>query len=379
MLKPLTKWIFLGFMLIFVVVAGGCQSLFIPKNVPIVLWDGLPSTTQASQEITIQSYDPVAPGTIQDITNSGNALLILNSGNSVSDFNIDSYDTDTQQLSPFINSDKHELSARYDAVNTGIYYVEEAIDPMTGDNSSQLLWTDINRDTTRVISLPEENVVKYFGIGELNQVVYSNTNNEIIMADNQGNRQVYKTPQNYNILSVNYMKNAKAFAFIAVPPTGAEKTNLYVAEINPNSFEILPRLVEENVINFDINNRNNQLLYVDNSGERQSIGLWSMDSDLKTTISTGNFRTAKYTPNGDKIIYTQYSPNIDFQSQSIWIMDANGKNPLQVTMPLKLNSQIICNPSKSILYFSVDTITEDKSASTDQLFSQTYQITYTIE
>jgi len=379
MLKPLSKWIFLGFILMLTLVAGGCQSLFIPKNVPIVLWNGLPSNTQASQQITIQSYDAVSPGTIQDITNSGNALLILNSGNPASNFNIDSYNTDTQQLSPFISSDKRELSALYDALDTGIYYVEEAIDPITGNNSSQLLWTDINRDTTRIISLPEENVVKYFGIGESNQVVYSNTNNEIIMADNQGSRQVYKTSQNYNILSVEYMINAKAFAFISTAPTGAEKTNLYYAEINPNSNEIIPRLVNENVIDFNINNGTNQLIYVNNTGEKQSIGLWSIDSDLTTTVSTGNFRTAKYTPNGKKIIYTQYLPNVGSQSQSIWIMDANGKNPLQVTVPLKLNSQVICHPSKSILYFSVDTTTEDGNTSGDGILSQTYQIAYKIE
>ncbi|MBK5244836.1 MAG: hypothetical protein JJE18_07395 [Eubacteriaceae bacterium] len=379
MLKPLSKWIFLGFILIFTLVAGGCQSLFIPKNVPIVLWNGLPSNTQASPQITIPSYNTVANGTIQDITNSGNALLILNSGNPAAKLNIDSFNTDTRQLSPFISSDKRKLSARYDALDSGIYYVEEANNPITGNNSSQLLWTDINRDTTRIISLPEENVVKYFGIGKSNQVVYCNTNNKIIMADNQGNRQVYKTSQNYNILSVDYMINARAFVFIATAPTGAEQTNLYYAEINPNSFEIIPKIVDENVIDFDINNGSNQLIYVNNIGEKQSIGSFSIYSSLKTTVSTGNFRTAKYTPNGNKIIYTQYSPKVDSQSQSIWIMDANGNNPFQVTLPLKLNSQVISHPSKSILYFSVDTTTEDGHASSDGILSQTYQLNYQIE
>lgn len=379
MLKPLSKWIFLGFILISALFAGGCQSLFIPKNVPIVLWNSLPSNTQTSQQLTIQSYSPVSNGTIQDITNSGNVLLILNSGKSATQLNIDSYNTDTQQLSPFISSDKRELSARYDATDTGIFYVEEAIDPITGNNSSQLLWTDINRDTTRIISVPEENVVKYFGIGESNQVVYCNTNNEIIMADNQGSRQVYKTSQNYNILSVDYMINARAFAFIAAAPTGTEQTNLYYAEINPSSYEIIPRMVDKNVIDFAINNGGNQLIYVNNIGEKQSISIFSIDPNLKNTVATGNFRTAKYTPNGEKIVYTQYSPNVDSQSQSIWIMDANGKNSLQVTLPLKLNSQVICHPSKSILYFSVDTTTEDGKASSDGILSQTYQLTYKIE
>jgi len=379
MLKPLTKLILLILIMVFVLCTGGCQSLFIPKNVPIVLWDGLPSNTQASKKINIQSFSAITPGTIHDITNSGNALIIINADKPGTSFNIDSYDTDTQELSSFISSDKRQLSAFYDTFDTGIYYVEETVDPLTGKASSQLSWTEINKNTTRIISLPEENVIKHFGIGESNQVVYSNTNNEIIIADNHGNRQVYTPKQNYNILSVDYMKNAKAFVFLATVPNADDKTNLYYAPINTESAELRPELIQENVIDFNINRTNDQLIYVKNTGGDQVIGNWSVESGISTSLATGNFGTATFTSNGEKIIYTQYTPNIDFQSQSIWIMDANGKNPLQVTGPLNLNSQVISHPSKSILYFSVDITTEDPNTSKNTILSQTYQITYTIE
>ncbi|MGV8905966.1 MAG: hypothetical protein ACOH15_05160 [Acetobacterium sp.] len=379
MLKPLAKLTFLSFILVFTLLAGGCQSLFIPKNVPIVLWDGVPSKTPASREINIQSFNTITPGTIHDITNSGNALIIINAGNLGTNLNIDSYDTDTQALSSFISSDKRELSALYDTFDTGIYYVEETVDPITEKTSSQLSWTDINKNTTRIISLPEENVMKHFGIGESNQVVYGNTNNEIIIADNRGNRQVYTQKQNYSIISVDYMKEANAFIFMATAPNADDQTNLYYAPIDAESAELLPILIEENVIDFNINSDIGQLIYVKNTGKNQLIGTWSANSDQATSLATGNFGSARYTPNGEKIIYTQSSPNVDSQSQSIWIMDANGKNPLQVTVPLKLNSQVISHPSKSILYFSVDTAIEDPNTSKSKILSQTYQITYTIE
>ncbi|HEY5557206.1 hypothetical protein [Acetobacterium sp.] len=378
MLKRLAKWFFPGFILVFALLAGGCQSLFIPKNVPIALWEGLSSKNQPSQEITIQSFHTITPGIVQDISNNGNSLIILNSENSKTNFNINTYDTDAQSLSSFISSDKRVLSALYDSFDAGIYYVVETVDANTGKASSQLLWTDINRDTTRVISLPEENVVKCFGIGESDQVIYSNNNNEIIIADNQGSRQIYTTPENYSILSVDYMKITHSLVFMANPPTGAEKTNLYYGEIKADSVKIIPKLVAENVIDFDVNKANNQLVFIKNTGQNQSIATWSVNSTPQTTLAAGNFGTVTYTSNGDKVVYTQYSSNVDSQFQSIWIMDPNGKKPLQITSPLKLNSQIICDPSKSILYFSVDT-TKDVITAKDRIFTQTYEFTYTIK
>lgn len=379
MKSPLTKWIFLVFILMSVVVFGGCQNLLVPKNVPIVLWEETSSQSQYPQELSIISYNVICPGIAQDITNSGSALIVLNAQNPGTAFNIDSYDTDTQQLSPFISSDKRELSALYDSDDTGIYYVEESIDPITGNHSSQLLWTDINKNSTRTISLPEENIVKSFGVGEFDQVVYSNNNNEVIIADNQDNRQIFRTLQNLNILSVDYMNNNDYLVFIAYDPTNTEKTNLYYAKINPDSLEIRPNLIAENVTSFNINDLTNQVVFIKNTGDHQKIGTWENTGASPTIVASGNFGTAKYTPNGEKIIYTQHSQQINSQSQSIWIMNEEGEFPMQITAPLNLNSQIVVHPNKSILYFSVDTTLEETDTLRNQFSSQTYQVTYSIE
>lgn len=46
-------------------------------------------------------------------------------------------------------------------------------------DSSGRMWI---RTPPGVISLPEENVIQHFGIGDSGQVVYANNNNQIILA-----------------------------------------------------------------------------------------------------------------------------------------------------------------------------------------------------
>ncbi|MBC3797116.1 hypothetical protein [Acetobacterium tundrae] len=370
------KSLFLAFIIMIALFASGCQNIFIPVNVPVVLKEGIFSGIQSPQKISIQSFNVISSGVVQDITNNGNNLIILNRGTT---FNIDTFNTDTQQLSSFVNSDKHELSALYDANDTGIYYIEKTIEPNSGNLDSQLLWTDINKNITRTISNPEENVNQFFSTNESNQVVYSNNNNELVLADNEGNRTVYKTLRDYPILSIDYIEDAQGFVFIAYDPVKEEKTNLYYAKIKDDSLELSPSLIAENVNSFDINDVTNQVIFIKNGGESQSIGTWKTSDIKSSTIATGHFGTVKFTPNGENIIYTQYSPNYDSQSQSIWVMDANGDNPLQVTAPLKLSSQVFCHPNKSILYFSAETNAASTNSTVDSVPSQTYQIMYKID
>ena len=176
MKKPQNKVFFFCFMLLTMFFSSGCQNLFIPLNVPVVLRNDPVSKNPAPPQISIQSYTMASPGVVQDITNSGNNLILFTFGTT---YNIDTYNTETMQLSSFVNSDKKALSALYDTFDTGIYYAEKLVDPITGSVGSQIIWSDVNQNTTRVISLPEENVIQHFGIGDSGQVVYANNNNRL--------------------------------------------------------------------------------------------------------------------------------------------------------------------------------------------------------
>lgn len=367
------KIIMAGFITLTLFLFSGCQNLFIPTNVPVILHNNQILSEPSPQQITIQSYTMIASGIVQDITNSGNNLILLNSG---STYNINTYNTETMQTTSFSNSDKIVLNALYDTFDTGMYYTEKLTDTATGNTDSQILWSDINKNITRVISLPEENVSQYFGIGDLGQVVYANNNNQIILADNESNRQVYNLLNNYNIINIDYIGTEKGFVFIATDPQDEEKTNLYYAKIKDDSAELTATLISENVSSFDINDLTNQVLFIKNNGDSNTIRAWQTNILNPTSIASGNYNSARFTPNGERIIFTQFTPNSDSHTESIWIMDANGKNALQLTAPLNINSQIICHPYQSILFFSVEKSTDNISASENRTLSQTYELTY---
>lgn len=364
------------FILLTLFTTSGCQNLFIPMNMPVVLRNNPASNEPLPPQISIQSYTMVSPGMVQDITNSGNNLILFTYGTT---HNIDTYNTETMQLSSFVNSDKRALSALYDTFDTGIYYAEKLIDPITGSIGTQIIWSDVNKNTTRVISQPEENVIQHFAMGDSGQVVYANNNNQIVMADSEGNRQIYKVLNNYNILAVDFINKEKLIVFLATDPQNEERTNLYYTKINDNSSELSATLIADNVNSFDINDLNNQVVFVKNGGDSQTIRIWDTNAANASIIANGSYGSVHFTPNGERIIFTQTTPNSDTQSRSIWIIDVNGKNPLQLTAPLGINSEIICHPYKSVLFFSVEKSSNSINSTDDHTLSQTYQLTYRID
>ena len=376
MKKTQNKVIFLCFIFLTLITSSGCQNLFIPNNVPVVLHNDPILNNPSPQQISIQSYTMVSPGVVQDITNSGNNLILFTFGTT---YNIDTYNNETMQLSTFVNSDKKALSALYDTFDTGIYYAEKLVDPITGSVGSQIIWSDVNKNTTRVISLPEENIIQRFGIGDSGQVIYANNNNEIILADSEGNRQVYDVLNNYNILAVDYINQEKGIVFIATDPQNEEQTNLYYSKIKDDSNKLSSTLVAENVISFNINDLTNQVVFIKNSGDFQTIRSWNTSSTTTYGIATGNYGSARFTPNGERIVFTQSTPNSNNKAESIWIMDASGKDPLQLTAPLNINSEIICHPYKSVLFFSIEKSSNSISSADEHSLSQTYQLTYKID
>lgn len=364
------------FMLLTMFTVSGCQNLFIPINVPVVLRNNPTTNDPLPPQISIQSYTMVSPGMVQDITNSGNNLILFTYGTT---YNIDTYNTETMQLSSFVNSDKRVLSGLYDTFDTGVYYAEKLIDPITGSIGTQIIWSDVNKNTTRVISQPEENVIQNFGIGDSGQVVYANNNNQIVMADSEGNRQVYKVLNNYNILDVDYINKEKLIVFLATDPQNEERTNLYYTKITDNSSELSVTLIADNVNSFDINDLNSQVIFIKNGGDSQTIQIWNTNAASSTIVANGSYGSVRFTPNGERIFFTQTAADSDTQSRSIWVMDLNGKNPLQLTAPLSINSEIICHPYKSVLFFSVEKSSYSINSTDDQAPSQTYQLTYKID
>ncbi|MGL4606396.1 MAG: hypothetical protein ACRCU3_02935 [Eubacteriaceae bacterium] len=379
MKKQKTKWILPICLLFPLFLLSGCKNMFIPQDVPIVIEEKKTFNQSDNESIEIQSYSKIADGFIQDISYNGNALLLQTIDTNDLMNTIDLYNTETNQVNLFLKSDKEEVFSQFDSNTSGVYYIEENVDPLTNKINRQLLWTDLNKDITRIISIPEENVNANFGIGDLEKVIYTNTRGEIILSDNQGNRQIYTTSRNFIVSSISYLKSTNIIVFLSQDPSNEEKTNLYFAEIPEDSNILNIKLIDENVTYFSLNNPTEKLIYVKKSGDFQTISTWDFKTLSTVGVSSGNYKTAQFTPNGDKIIYTLSPPSQEAESSSIWLMDVNGKNQLQITSPIKLNSQVICHPFKSTLYFSTETEESFNYLTKAHTLSEAFQINYEVK
>ncbi|WKY48499.1 hypothetical protein Q5O24_04070 [Eubacteriaceae bacterium ES3] len=364
-------------MFFYLLAASGCQNILFPYNVPVVLQDDQNSETNNPLESTIISYQSISTGIVQDISYSGSNLIVLNP---TVPYSVSILDTNNFQLTNFVTTDKHQSSAVYDSYDTGIYYIEATANSESTTTDVQLIWSDVNKSITRVISDPEENVVPNFGIADQGKVVYGNNSNELILSDNTGNRTVFKNPDNDTLLQVGYIDDESGFVFIASNPAAEDKSNLYYAQIPDDSNELSPILISENVSNFNIDTLNNQILFIRNSGDSQNICIWQLNHSKPTVLTTGTFGSAQFTPSAENIIYTQTSTsNKDSKSQSIWIMDRNGENPIQLTAPINLSSNIVCHPFQSVLFFSVERNTDNTESYNSRVISEVYQMVYQLE
>lgn len=377
------RWYVLFLLLLFPFFLSGCRSFLIPQDKPLALNNALLQQKNPQSKMEILSFESIGTGIVQDISYDGSTLLLLNTTEAppiTYNINLLKVSENENQLTSFVNSEKHQLSAKFDEYAKGVFYVEKGLDTAGEKSSNQLIWTSIDKSVTKTISSPEENVNANICIVDDSSVLYSNSNNQIVMATADGERSAYHTVRSLPVHDLQYYPKNKAIIFTGTDPTDDQKTNLYLSEIKEGSDELSSTLIDENVINFDINRQNGSVIYTQSYGDSNRIMSYSISKGVQpSVVSEGNFTSAVYTPNGEKILYTQFSSINTKSSQSIWIMDADGKNKLQVSAPLTLTSAIVAHPYKSTIYFSIEK--KKESSTTDakgQPISQIYKIDYNI-
>ncbi|MEG0681201.1 MAG: hypothetical protein RR581_06195 [Eubacterium sp.] len=359
----------------------GCRSFLIPQDLPIPLNNDYNLKQNQQNKIEILSFETISNGIIQDISYDGTTLLLLNIAEAPPiTFNIDllKISTNENKLTSFVNSDKREINALFDEYSTGVFYIEENLDTSNNKMYNQLVWTSLDRSNTKTISLPDENVSKNICTLNDNNIIYTNSNNEIVVADSKGNRTVYNTSRNITITSINSSPKDNKIFFTGENPTNEKQINLYSADLTGSSGEVTTTLIDENVLNFDVNRQKSTLIYTQANGDQRRIMCYNFNTNIQpSVVSEGNFTSAVYAPNAERILYSQFSSTNTRSSQSIWIMDNNGKNKMQLSAPLTLTSKIISHPYKSTIYFSVEK-KYDESVSENKVSSQIYQIDYNI-
>lgn len=382
------KYFQLGLILLMTLLLSGCRSFLIPQDEPLVLNNSLMFQKSPQSKMEILSFKSIGTGVVQDISYDGSMLLLLNTTEAppiTYNINLLKITEHANQLTSFVNSDKHQISARFGEYASGVFYIERGNTQSDEKPTNQLLWTSVDKSTTKTISSPDENITSNISIVDDEHVLYTNASNQIILTNTTGDRKVYTTSRNFTISNIVYYKPKQTLFFIATDPLNPQKSNLYQTEIKEDTNALNSSLVDENIINFSLNRQSGDLIYTQSYGDTRRIMTCSASQSTQPTmLSEGNYTSAVYTPNGDKILYSQFSSMNTKSSQSIFIMDANGKNKLQISAPLTITSPIVAHPYKSTVYFSVEKrFDESGNGSAEDIskqpVSQVYKIDYNIQ
>ena len=366
----------------------GCQSVLIPEDKPIVLDQNSWLSGEPQNDMEILAYDDIGTGTVQDIAYDGSTLLILNPTQTAPvNYNIDllRYTDEENRLTSFLSSEKKQLAAAFDPYAKGIFYVEETVSDKA-QISRQLVWTTMDKSTTKTISAMDENVNPAFCVISDSQVLYTNGSRNIVFANANGSRQVYTTTYNLDIHAIVYLPHSGDVLYTAQSPSDENKTNLYRSRVKDGKSTLTSTLVDENVLDLDLDTESGMLFYIKlNGGSREIMRYNTANYGEPTAVAQGNFTSVTAVHGGEKILYSQYSSTNSKSSRSIWIMDSNGKNPLQLSAPLTLTSKIVAHPFKSTIYFSAEKtpaemMTPDKEGNTgSSSVSTVFKIDYNIK
>lgn len=365
---------------------SGCRSFFIAQDKPILMEARYRQNQSRQEKVKINAYQSIGRGVVQDISDDGSSLLLLNTSAAPPinySMEMVQIDDGSNRMISLVTSEKRQLRMHFDNALKGVFYtVENEFAGKSGKFYNQLSWTSIDKSATRMISDAEESVNSQFFTYDNQKVVYTNEKNEIIFADAEGNRQVYHLEGNLTLGStIAFLPEKNIIIFMGTDIDKEPQANLYSATVNDNSNTLSPKTIDKNILNFDFNPETGEIIYIKfyNSTRQMISANANDDQNNKKIISTGDFTSAVFSSVNDKIIYTQYSPQGLRSNQSIWIMDKNAQNKIQLTSPLSLSSTIIVPPKETALYFSVeeqvsDTLGEPQTRQTSQI----YRIDYTI-
>lgn len=362
---------------------AGCQNFLFAENVPFTWKDEYDSEQARQNRLHISNYESIGKGVIKDLSHDGKHLLLLNTST------VPPITYSAEILSPgdnenwlisFLTSEKKQQNMAFDDGSLGLFYVEEN-SGKAGATVNQLAWTSGDKSTTRTISAPGENVNSNFAVYEYDKVAYANDKNEVILANTSGERTVYSTGGLISIGKIYYSQSDNNLYFTAADPQDENIAGLYRAPLSETN-ELEPERIDKNIVDFSLNDTSGQLVYIKFHHNTRRLAYLDLDNGTRRgkVIGEGNFTSCRFTPDGEYIIYTRFSANNLRSNQSLWITDKDGKEPLQLTSPLYITSDIFFHPKEKTLYFSAGTQGGATTGDTgDQNISNVYQLSFTIE
>ncbi len=308
---------------------SGCQSLLIPYDSPISLTE---DRIQKNDTATIVNLTEIGIGVIQDITTTGDYLLIASKSMTPPiTFNLDLYKTEESKpaLVSFINSDKQQTNAIFDAENKGVYYLQKNESSESGGLFTQLMWSSLDRTVTKILSAANENVTSALYALDANSVMYINHKNELIMTNVAGERHVYSIESSFHPDTLTYVEATKTIYFLGTVDDDTALENLYSLTLTSDCSKLMPELLAKNVISFAVKADHTAITYIQEKEKNRLLVRYDIKKKSKREISQGGYASLCYTADQGHLIVSEYTSDSKRETQSLWIMDDDGKTKQQ--------------------------------------------------
>jgi hypothetical protein len=374
----MNKKIFL-ILLLSIIFLSGCRPILISQDNPVLLEPNYlaEDTNENSDQdnYDIIYYEELSTGIVSDISYTGESLLLTTPQNSSEEsniiFNIAFYNNTLNQLTLLFPSEINQKIPRYANTNLDVYYLEEKNNSSTNTTSYSLIWSNYNGSITQTISKATESINPFYDIGENNEVIYTNEENNILISsvneEKISTNYYLLSNSDLDILDIKYagineeISESKIIFFIA-KDTSDDSTNLYYCILDNKT--VKPEILDTNVSIFDVSSENQSYTYVKKMTSTQTLYYCdSLDSNNTQVIDEGNITSLLLAPDQTNIVYTSTTDTADtVNNQSIWISSIEGTKKTQIASGISLASNtLVHHPYKSIIYFS--SISTDSSES----------------
>lgn len=380
------------------VIFTGCSPIFLKEDNPVVLDNstGLSENQTLNQgiaderdQVLIKKIDDnLTQGMVYDISDDGELLLMGIPTNSINAnvettnnyYNLHTYNIENKQQKQILLSSKEQSNAVFDEKNKGMIYVEynKDTDGKIAPDSYTLNWTDYEGRQTKNISLTEESVSPKFSLVDDHLLIYGNSKGQIhlIKTNNivrkQIPRETYTLTKKLNIYKIDFFDDYKLAFFLAMNPT-TNAMDLYYVTLDEK--EVEPVLMQSNVTNFTLSKKDQSVLY--SVAEKNQTILMHMDLNYnRQVVYKGPMSMFYLTPDENQIIYRE---KVDESShnQNLWIMSADGSQPMQLASNLKIaGDRIAFSPNMETIYFSVLYLKESEDSANEVLKHRIYAIDF---
>lgn len=312
----------------------------------------------------------IGDGTLYDVSESGNALLI-NETTKVPPFsnNINMLKPETKTVSSFISSDKRLTNALFDKENSGIFYTERSADTANG-GSTQLFWTSADRRTTKSMSQPAEKIQAPLCLKKQNTILYINKDNAVIEKNTNGKSKTYQTPNHLFIDKMLYDSTRQELIFLGKRTEDAEQADLYKASMKDNETDnegnliLTPKCIARNVFDFSLSSDNKHIGYISVFNKDRRLSIYDNETNRIKNIAEDTYDTVTYSADNYHIVVTKHSVFGNQNYQSLWLLSDDGKSISQLTAPILIMSKVIASPTENAIYFSSNKDNEQTSADT---------------